>query len=285
MGDSNINVLNVDSHIPTAEFSEMIFSHYGMPLINKSTRGKSGSATPIDNIFTNKISDNAYQGIMFTEYNRPFSYFFYINMNCKLSETATVITKRSINDKTIESFCNELATMSWDKVLDDNNVETAFSTFHGMFKCIYDEVFPLKRIKLNNYNNRKQWLSVGLKKSIKYKNELYIKYMRHPSTANEQLYKKYKNNVHIILRQAEKDHYDVSFNDSTNIIIKSRKIIKGLINVKKCSRIINTFIISGVQTTNGKRIANGFNDFYVNIGPTLASKIGNTDIDPTDHVK
>ena len=34
-----------------------------------------------------------------------------------------------------------------------------------------------------------------------------------------------------------------------------------------------------------KRIANGFNDFYVNIGPTLASKIGNTDIDPTDYVK
>ena len=40
-----------------------------------------------------------------------------------------------------------------------------------------------------------------------------------------------------------------------------------------------------MQTTNGKCITNGFNDFYVNIGPTLASKIGNTDIDPTDYVK
>ena len=125
----------------------------------------------------------------------------------------------------------------------------------------------------------------GIEKSIKYKNELYIKYMRHPTTANEQLYKKYKNNLHIILKQAEKDLYDVTFNDRKSNIIKSWIIIKRIINKKKCSRIINKFIINGVQTTNGKRIANGFNDFYVNIGPTLASKIGNSDIDPTVYVK
>ena len=98
-------------------------------------RVKSGSATLIDNIFTNKMFDNACQGIiMFTDITDHLP-IFYININCKLSETATVITKRSSNDKTIESFGNEMATMSWDKILDDNNVETAFSTFHGIFKC------------------------------------------------------------------------------------------------------------------------------------------------------
>ena len=49
-----------------------------------------------------------------------------------------------------------MATISWDKISGDNNVETAFSTFHGKFKCIYDKVFPLKRIKSNNYNGY-QW--------------------------------------------------------------------------------------------------------------------------------
>ena len=76
MGDFNINLLNVDSHIPTAEYSEMIFSHYCMPLINKPTRVKSGSATLIDNIFTNKISDNTYQGIMFNDITDHFPIFF-----------------------------------------------------------------------------------------------------------------------------------------------------------------------------------------------------------------
>ena len=71
MGDFNINLLNVDSHIPTAEFS-----HYCMPLINKPTRGTSGSATLIDIIYTNNI--------MFTDITDHFP-IFYINMNCKLS--------------------------------------------------------------------------------------------------------------------------------------------------------------------------------------------------------
>ena len=79
--------------------------------------------------------------------------------------------------------------------------------------------------------------------------------MRHPTTANEQLYKKYRNNLHIILNEAEKDHYDVSFINSKSNIIKSCKIINGMINKKKCSKIVNKFIINGVQTTNGKRIA------------------------------
>ena len=51
--------------------------------------------------------------------------------------------------------------------------------------------------------------------------------MEHHSTANEQLYKKYRNNLHIILKQAEKDHNDVSFNDSKSNIIKSLKKLLG----------------------------------------------------------
>ena len=44
---------------------------------------------------------------MFTDITDHFP-IFYNNMNCKLSETGNVITKRSINDKTIESFGNEI---------------------------------------------------------------------------------------------------------------------------------------------------------------------------------
>ena len=79
IGDFNMNLLNVNSHKPTAEFSEIICSHYCMPLVNKPTRAKYGSATLIDNISTNKISDSAYQGIMFRPTDRTdhFPIFFH----------------------------------------------------------------------------------------------------------------------------------------------------------------------------------------------------------------
>ena len=79
-----------------------------MPLINKATRVKSESVTLIDNIFTNTMSDNAYQGIMFTNIT---DYFPNLLHQYELQ-----------TDNTIESFGNELATMSWDKILDHNSV-------------------------------------------------------------------------------------------------------------------------------------------------------------------
>ena len=74
----------------------------------------------------------------------------------------------------------------------------------------------------------------GIEKNIKCKDELYIKHMRNPTIASEQLYRKYRNNLHVILKQAEKDHYDAYFNDSKSNIIKSWKIIKEIINKKMC---------------------------------------------------
>ena len=51
MGDTNINLLNVDSHIPTAEFLETMYSFSYSPLITKPTRVTPNTATLIDNIF------------------------------------------------------------------------------------------------------------------------------------------------------------------------------------------------------------------------------------------
>ena len=53
MGDYNINLLNIDNHLPTAEFLETMYSHGFYPLINKPTRIKNTTSTLIDNIFTN----------------------------------------------------------------------------------------------------------------------------------------------------------------------------------------------------------------------------------------
>jgi len=50
MEDFNVNLLNVDSHNPSAEFLEMFYSNGFLPIITKPTRIQN-SATLIDNIF------------------------------------------------------------------------------------------------------------------------------------------------------------------------------------------------------------------------------------------
>ena len=52
LGDYNINILNYESHEPTAYFVNSMYSFGFVPLINRPTRITQHSATIIDNIFT-----------------------------------------------------------------------------------------------------------------------------------------------------------------------------------------------------------------------------------------
>ena len=51
MGDYNINLLNVHTHIPTADFIDIMYSYSFFPIITKPTRVTGNTATLIDNIF------------------------------------------------------------------------------------------------------------------------------------------------------------------------------------------------------------------------------------------
>ena len=58
-----------------------------------------------------------------------------------------------------------------------------------------------------------------------------------------------------------------------NLIKKTRGIIKQVINKSKCSKISSEFYRNGSILNDKISIANAFNDYFVNIGPTLASQI------------
>ena len=57
MGDFNIDLMKNNTHKPTNDFINMMFSNALIPLINKPTRITSHSATIIDNIFSNNLEN------------------------------------------------------------------------------------------------------------------------------------------------------------------------------------------------------------------------------------
>ena len=64
-----------------------------------------------------------------------------------------------------------------------------------------------------------------------------------------------------------------------------RKIIRNIINKKKNRNINETFHIENKDVNDGQIIANKFNEFYVNIGPTLARNIPSGKCDPITYIK
>ena len=77
MGDFNLNLMNYQSHNPTGEFLDMMYSNTFFPLITRPTRITSHSATLIDNIFQNSLETNLLSSLLFTDISDHLPNLFY----------------------------------------------------------------------------------------------------------------------------------------------------------------------------------------------------------------
>ena len=112
----------------------------------------------------------------------------------EIKEKDTYILKGLYSFQNKENFCQAMSNISWDEISRSRDTQQAFDTFHKHLVEIYNKHFPKIRIK-RKYNNRKPWLSEGLKNSIKQKNKLYLKLTKITSALNAELYKSYKRKI------------------------------------------------------------------------------------------
>merc|ERR1712208_254324 len=149
------------------------------------------SATLIDNIFTNDhINLNtALKGILVTDISDHYP-VFYVDQPLKEIETDIWISKRKYSVQNKTKFNRALSSVDWIRLCDDNNTNNSFELFHNKLRELHNQYFSITKIK-KEYNNRKPWLTEGLRSSIKTKNKLYSKYKKVDSVANETIYKSY----------------------------------------------------------------------------------------------
>ena len=85
----------------------------------------------------------------------------------------------------------------------------------------------------------------------------------------------HKNKLTSILRQCEKEYYSNLLEESKQNIKETWKIINKLLNKKstKNSSYPSEIKNNGSTISGNKNIAEHFNQFFVNIGPTLAKSI------------
>ena len=281
-GDYNINLLNIENHISSSEFLEMMFSHSFFPLINRPTRITTSSATLIDNIFCNSISSDFFNAILYSEISDHFPICCF-DYSSNKKETKNERKSRNYSHQKITEFKKRLSQIEWANVLNCNDAQEAFSLFHEKYMKLYDECFPVLKIK-STYKNRKPWLTDALKSAIKKKNRLYLKSIKNKTMHNELEYSRYKKILKKLMSRAEKDHYEDIFKKNIHNLKKSWSIIKEIINRKKSTSSNSKFLINGSVVEDNQIICEGFNNFYINVGPTLASKIPQFPKSPKDYL-
>ena len=285
MGDWNINLLSVEQHEPSQDFLDLMMSHSLVPIITKPTRVTHRSATLIDNIFSGSLfhTDKSFSGILYTDISDHYP-IFHIDYSYESCPETQYIQRRIYSENNISKFKQHLDAHDWSAIYESTDPQIAYSNFHEAYSKMYNMAFPLKNIKIG-YKTRKPWLSEELKNGIKYKNKLYYRQKKSNNPELTEIYKKYKNRLNGLLIHAEKTHYDKLFKENQNNLKSSWKLLKEIINRKKATTSNSRFIINGNMSTDKGLIAEGFNSFFINVGPTLANKIPPTNISPTANLK
>ena len=270
-------MLKHECHTGTDIFLNNLFSFGLYPVIHRPSRITSYTSTLIDNILTNDVNRKLFSGLVISDVTDHLPIFCIAISENKNEKCFTQKTsKYTINDKTIGKLKNDLSNIDWsNNIMLNSDVNSAYNVFTNIINNAFVKNCPVKVISKTEKNiPMKPWINQTLLNCCKKKNTLYRKYLKCKSAQALQRYKLYKNNLTSLLRKAEKVYY-------------SNKLQQYKGDMKETWRILNSFIkkrnqqpkISGYHDKNNtflhsdKDIANGFNNFFVNIGPDLAEKI------------
>ena len=170
LGDFNIDLLKDETHRPTSEFLDLIYSYYLVPTILKRTSITETSATTIDNIMTN-TNGKIKTGIIVTDITDQFPTVFYKNLNMLKQKSNTTnnkyVYRRNHSEDNISRFKNSLSRVNWSEILNGVDVNSDYNNFLNKFNELYDECIPMKKSKTSRKKiPQSPWITKGLLKVL-----------------------------------------------------------------------------------------------------------------------
>jgi hypothetical protein len=154
----------------------------------------------------------------------------------------------------------------------------AYTQFICKITQAYNQNIPV--ISTRKQRANKPWISDLLLSSIKRKNKLYTIYLKYKNQTSFHYYKQYKNTLTKAITAAKKKYYSDQILSAQTNARKIWKIIKEIIANQTQNIASNQFTIDGQSVTDPKQIADKFNTYFTNIGPSLSQQIPPSGIDP-----
>ena len=282
-GDINNDILKQNDGYVN-EYLYMLQSLNFIQVINKATRFPAGSNSTynpscLDHIFINK----------FTQFSGPI-FFADISDHCgsalyfKLdNDPVTVDTKHKItfrlqNDQNISKFENKLAQTDWDFISAISDVNEQFSTFFNYVNNIYIECFPIKIKYVSEKRKNNPWITESTMAKIRMKSAYYKQFRN--GLISREINNRIKNKLNKEIKQDKKNYYHNVFSVSDNNLKKAWNSLHHLLGTKNKKKSVDKIFAGATSNSDRSQIVNNFNNFFTNIGNTLASQMPNSSIPP-----
>jgi potassium voltage-gated channel Eag-related subfamily H protein 8 len=199
----------------------------------------------------------------------------------------------------MRTFLRQSCTLNNFNTGDDSDPNQNYEKFINIFKSAINHFIPTREVHFNKHKHKKNpWITRGLINSIKFRDKLYAKLKSTP--VSHALYDTLKNNLCVYnkilkknIKLAKKSYFESCFSKYRNDMRNTWSTIKDVLNKQKETNTPpKEFYLEDTIISNPKDIANAFNNYFINIGPQLATNIVQPDniafsdylITPTDHI-
>lgn len=278
IGDVNLNLLDYENNSKVKNFVNLLFQNSMIPVINKPTRVFKDKASIIDHIYTNSLFTHVVNPrIIKTDVTDHFAIYITLNETIENNQDQEkTILKRYFYEHAVENFKKLLQQTDWQFLIQTKCPNQSYEKFEEYFSVIYNQCFPIKKIKLKHKDLLSPWITTGIKKSSRRKQNLYEKYLKTKSQISLEKYKDFKKLFETIKKKSKVNYYNQQITKYKNNAKKTWEIMKEIIGKTKI--ITDSFpkeivLENNEVVSNKKRIADEFNNFFVSIGPKLATKI------------
>ena len=155
-----------------------------------------------------------------------------------------------------------------------------YNIMHEEIMRAKNKYMPIKTMKFNKYKHKNStWITQGLLKSIRYRDTLYKQLkMSDPNSPDYEttntILKTYNSILKRNIRAAKQIYFESRFNQFKNDIRNAWKTINEILSKNKGKKTSSTiFKENGTSITDKTDIAKKFNNYFTNIGQTIAESI------------
>lgn len=281
VGDININIKD-DSSPYTDSYLNMFSEHGYISCINDHTRTTESTESCIDHIFIpNKLYDNRIIALNIqTSITDHFSQIICLPLAIPTKKIQHSITKTTSIKIDYKQLNIDLSTETWTETLQEEDPNRSYTEFITKF----DEHIQRNTTKTisNTASCRtrrlKPWMTEELIKNIRYRDKLHEISKKQPYNT---VLKAYKNNftkmIKLKINKTKENYFQNKLFDAGTDLRKTWSIVNEITNNKQTKpRTIESIVVNNIEMHSKiepKKIANAFNDHYIEIGHTLAKGI------------
>ena len=232
-------------------------------MISKPTRLIGNSGTLIYNICMTLPGDCT-SGVLSYDLSDHLPVFISkrnVFMSLDVSNNLNTVSYRLINQNNVDNMYKLLSSQNYSIDL-NAEVNESFEALIDLIYIIYFSCCPLKTKTKSSKKFNKPWIFVNISVNIKKRQAYYLLFKQ--GKLPETFYNNFRNLVTNQIRTSKKLYYGKKCKNNSR---KSWELINYVLNNKKnVSRSIPTLSMDGENICDSSRMANVFNNYFVNVG-------------------